>query len=73
MDLGAFKHYLLQCKYTLDLFEETEKLGAKPVEIPIEYNYGFHSHNGELFHHPKSHQTLVRKLLYFTITRPDIC
>lgn len=56
----------------MDLLEDTEKLGAKPVDTPIEQNDGLHSHSGELHRDKTSHQWLVGRLIYLTITKPDI-
>eukprot|EP00268_Persea_americana_P014452 TRINITY_DN16432_c2_g1_i1.p1 TRINITY_DN16432_c2_g1~~TRINITY_DN16432_c2_g1_i1.p1 ORF type:complete len:126 (+),score=19.02 TRINITY_DN16432_c2_g1_i1:432-809(+) len=61
-----------QRKYILDLLKETEKLGAKPVDTPIEQNRGLHIGSGELLEDKRLYQRLVGKLVYLTITRPDI-
>lgn len=37
-----------QRKYVLDLLEETEKLGVKPADTPIEKNHNLHLECGEL-------------------------
>lgn len=60
-DLGALRYFLgievarskqgiaiSQRNYTLDLLKETGKLGAKPVDTPIEQNHGLHSQCGDL-------------------------
>ncbi|XP_019089054.1 PREDICTED: uncharacterized protein LOC109127914 [Camelina sativa] len=77
--------FLSQRKYTLDLLHETGKIGAKPVSTPLEEGYQV-KRKGEKptpgAPVPKSHQPyedvgryrrLVGKLIYLTITRPDIC
>lgn len=56
----------------MDLLEETGKLGANPVDTAIEQNHGLHSHSGEPLHDKRANQQLVGKLIYVTITRPDI-
>lgn len=84
-DLGSLKCFLgievarsksciviSQCKCTMDLLEETGKLGANPVDTAIEQNHGLHSHSGEPLHDKRANQRLVGKLIYLTITRPDI-
>lgn len=56
-----------QCKNTLDLFEETGKLGAKPVDTPIQQNHGLCSESNDLLHNWSAYETLVGKLIYFTL------
>ncbi|XP_019099678.1 PREDICTED: uncharacterized protein LOC109132502 [Camelina sativa] len=88
-DLGELKYFLgievcrseeglflSQRKYTLDLLNEAGKLGSKPVETPLEEDYKA-GHKGELndasFEDVKQYRRLVGKLIYLTISRPDIC
>lgn len=62
-DLGAQKYFLeievarskngiviLQWKSIFGPIEETGKLGANPVDTPIEKNHALHFHNGEILH-----------------------
>ncbi|KAK2990718.1 hypothetical protein RJ640_003786 [Escallonia rubra] len=59
-------------KYVLDLLTETGMLACKPVETPIEMNHrlgNFPNHTQT----DKGHcQRLVERLIYFSVTRPDI-
>jgi Reverse transcriptase (RNA-dependent DNA polymerase) len=84
-DLGRLKYFLgieiahstkglfiSQRKYTLDLLKETGKLGAKPVTTPIDSNYKLNPEDGELLEDIGQYQRLVGKLIYLTVTRPDI-
>ncbi|KAL1205730.1 Retrovirus-related Pol polyprotein from transposon RE2 [Cardamine amara subsp. amara] len=84
-DLGELKYFLgiemtrfedglfiSQRKYVLDLPTETGKLGSRPAKTPIEEGYQDHG-EGELFEDVKQYQRLVGKLIYLTITRPDLC
>jgi Reverse transcriptase (RNA-dependent DNA polymerase) len=63
--------FLSQRKYVLDLLRETDKLGTKPANIPMDC-----SQKSTTDHKPLEDigmfQRLVRKLTYLTITRPDI-
>ncbi|XP_019246298.1 PREDICTED: uncharacterized protein LOC109225945 [Nicotiana attenuata] len=73
-----------QRKYTLELISELGLGDAKPAVTPIEANtklttkdYDEHTsvHNttvGELLLDPSKYQTPLGKLLYLTVTRPDI-
>ena len=83
-DLGALKYFLgleiayskkgiflNQRKYVLDLLQETGKLGVKPVDTPTESG-SKPDNDGELISDIGHFQRLVGKLIYLTITRPDI-
>jgi hypothetical protein len=84
-DLGELKYFLgiemtretngmfiSQRKYVIDLLKETGKLGSKPARTPIEEGYQ-DVIKGEIWPDVKQYQRLVGKLIYLTITRPDIC
>ncbi|XP_019098368.1 PREDICTED: uncharacterized protein LOC109131657, partial [Camelina sativa] len=68
--------FLSQRKYALDLLSDTGKLGSKAVATPLEENYKAGG-QGELdiapFKDVSLYRRLVGKLIYLTITRPDIC
>ncbi|KAG7599415.1 Reverse transcriptase RNA-dependent DNA polymerase [Arabidopsis suecica] len=88
-DLGELKYFLgievcrskeglflSQRKYTLDLLDEVGKLGAKPAKTPLEDDYKARrkgEHENKPFEDPTKYRRLVGKLIYLTITRPDIC
>ncbi|KAG7556890.1 Integrase catalytic core [Arabidopsis suecica] len=88
-DLGELKYFLgievcrskeglflSQRKYTLDLLDEVGKLGAKPAKTPLEDDYKARrkgEHDNKPFEDPTKYRRLVGKLIYLTITRPDIC
>ncbi|KAG6525257.1 hypothetical protein ZIOFF_015211 [Zingiber officinale] len=61
-------------KYVLDLLKETRKLGSRPASTPIKVNHDLTSSSGEdLTSLEKgTYQRLVGKLLYLSMTRPDI-
>jgi hypothetical protein len=84
-DLGPLKYFLgievarsqkgifiSQRKYTLDLLEETGKLGVKPIYSPMELHHHLSPDDGELLEDPGHYQRLVGKLNYLTIPRPDL-
>ena len=64
--------FLSQRKYVIDLLKETGKLGAKPAGTPMETNIKLGPEDGEPLSDIGQYQRLVGKLIYLTVTRPDI-
>ncbi|GJU77183.1 putative RNA-directed DNA polymerase [Tanacetum coccineum] len=87
-DLGVLKYFLgieilptdfglclSQRKYCLELLHEFGLLGAKPMNTPIEQkvSIAFESSSKDpLLDNITEYQKLVGKLIYLTLTRPDI-
>jgi Reverse transcriptase (RNA-dependent DNA polymerase) len=84
-DLGRLKYFLgieiarsskglfiSQRRYTLKLLKETGKLGSKPAITPINMNIKLNSEDGEPLKNVNQFQRLVGKLIYLTVTRPDL-
>ena len=63
---------LCQRKYVLDLLVETGQLAVKPIKLPMEQNLKLSNYHGELLIDPSHYRNLIGKLLYLTLTRPDI-
>lgn len=62
---------LCQIKYVLDLFTDSRYLGCKLASTPMGPNPKFVS-DASLLSNPSEYRSVVGKLMYLTITRPDI-
>ncbi|OMO60730.1 Reverse transcriptase, RNA-dependent DNA polymerase [Corchorus capsularis] len=85
-DLGPLKYFLglevarspegivlSQRKYVLDILQEVGMLGTKPVLFPMEQNHKLAVDDSALLDDPGAYRRLVGRLIYLTITRPEIC
>lgn len=63
---------LCQQKYAIDLLKETGLLGTKPADTPMDVNPSVWDDNGELLEDKAKYRRLVGKLIYLTVTLPDI-
>ncbi|XP_048599616.1 uncharacterized mitochondrial protein AtMg00810-like [Brassica napus] len=68
--------FLSQRKYTLDLLNEAGDLGGRAAKTPLEEGYKV-MRKGETedksYEDVKHYRRMVGKLIYLTITRPDVC
>ncbi|KAL0745778.1 hypothetical protein Bca101_101721 [Brassica carinata] len=69
--------FMCQRKYTMDMLKETDVLGGKVAKTPLEEGYKVlregEVEENQLFEDAKLYRKMVGKLIYLTITRPDIC
>ena len=74
IEVAYQKHSLLlsQRKYTLDPLEETGMLECRLASTPMEANVNLWCDNSHLLDNPGQYRRLIGKLIYLTVTRPDI-
>jgi len=76
LGLGIFQTdqglFLCQKKYTKDLLQETNMALYRPLKVPLTPNLKLYAHTGTPLEDPNKFRRLVGKLIYLSITRPDI-
>ena len=63
---------ICQRKYALELLSKSGYLGCKPATTPMDPNLKLSHEDGDLIDDPTRYRRLIGKLLYLTITRPDL-
>jgi hypothetical protein len=61
-----------QRKYALEILEDSNLLASKPTQFPMEQNLKLSRGDGVLISDPTVFRRLIGRLLYLTITRPDL-
>ncbi|XP_041012429.1 uncharacterized mitochondrial protein AtMg00810-like [Juglans microcarpa x Juglans regia] len=64
--------HLCQRKYTLDILADSGQLASKPLKIPMDQNHKLSKSTGTPLADLTPYRQLIGRLLYLTITRPDI-
>lgn len=64
--------FLCQRKYVLDILTDSGMTGSRPSNFPIEQHLHLRPNNGTPLSDPAAYRRLVGRLLYLTVTRPDI-
>lgn len=65
--------FLSQKKYVTDLLKEFNMTKCKPLKLSMAHTLKLTPSSGDPLPTPDIYQRLIGKLIYLTITRPDIC
>lgn len=69
---GASGLFLNQRKYAMNIIEESGMAGARPVYTPIQPRHNLALAKGSILKDVMKYGRLVGRLVYLTITRPDL-
>ncbi|XP_022866434.1 uncharacterized protein LOC111386213, partial [Olea europaea var. sylvestris] len=74
LKVARTKHgiHICQRKYALDILRDSKTIGSAPARIPLDQNTKLSKDEGELLKDPSLYRRLIGRLLYLTITRPDL-
>lgn len=64
--------HLCQRKYTLQLLQDTGFTTAKPLPVPLDSTITLNDVDGDPFTNIAQYRRLIGRLMYLTISRPDI-
>lgn len=64
--------FVSQHKYTRDLLKEYGMQNATPLKLPMDLHLKLTPDKGDPLPNPYNYQRLLGKLIYLTVTRPDI-
>jgi hypothetical protein len=74
IEVARSKHGISLCqrKYALEILKDTGFLGAKPSRFPAKQNVTLIQGDENLLEDASQYRRLVGRLIYLTITRPDL-
>ena len=72
IDRSTSGFFVSQRKYILDLLKDYNMLHAKPLKLPLDIHLKLTPDKGVPLESPQAYQRLLGRLIYLTITRPDI-
>lgn len=64
--------FISQAKYTQDLIQEYGMKNCRPLKLPLDTHTKLTPNSGTPLPHPEQYQKLIGKLIYLTLTRPNI-
>ena len=64
--------FLNQQKNVLDILSDAGLIGAKPAKFPLPDGLKLSIETGVVLSNPESYRQVICRLLYLTLTRPDI-
>ena len=64
--------YITQAKYAFDLLSRAGLTDSRTVDTPVELNAHLTPSRGKPLSNPSLYRRLVGRLVYLTVTRPDI-
>jgi len=64
--------FLNQRKYISDILTDAGLTAAKPAKFPMAKGLKLSTETGELLADPAAYRRIIGRLLYLTLTRPDI-
>nr|XP_017221298.1 PREDICTED: uncharacterized mitochondrial protein AtMg00810-like [Daucus carota subsp. sativus] len=72
IDRSASGFFLSQKKYVTDLLKAHDLINVTPLKVPLDAHLKLSPTAGQALTNPHPYQQLLGKLIYLTVTRPDI-
>jgi len=64
--------FVTQNKYVMDLIQEFDLVHSRPVKLHVDTKVKLTANSSTIMPQPNKYRRLVGKLLYLTLTRPDV-
>lgn len=72
IDHTTHGYFISQRKYTKDLLHDYDMSNAKPLKLPMDAHLKLSPDKGDPLPDSTPYQRLLGKLIYLTVTRPDL-